>query len=421
MEPLKIAYYGIDRGMRRGTCYTTFRMILGIDASRSAVDYHTGVEVYSREIIRAVLRQLAHDAHPVFDRVVLYTPRPLSDDELGGRYPFVEQHLIRMKRLWTHIGLSLAMISHPPDVLFIPSHVLPLFHADRSVVTIHDVAFMREPRSYTRIQRAYLRFSTWLARREATRLIVPSAATRDDLKTFFHCPAKKIAVVPHGIDHLFAADGRTAHGTGVSAATDAAALEPFGLLPETPYIFYVGRLERKKNLVCMIEAFLSFQKKHPSWKLILAGTRGHGFDEIFQLVERHSAWGSIVMPGFVTDAERDMLYRHCRFVALLSRAEGFGFPLFEACQFGKPIVASDLPVFKEHLIHGVTFVDPDDVSAIAKAFATVATATAAAAEHARTAPTVALPAAVRDELTWNRCGDATLAVLTSVAQFNSAA
>lgn len=394
-------------------------MMLGIDASRSAVDYHTGVEVYSREIIRAMLRQLARTAHPIFDRVVLYTPRPLSDDELGGRYPFVEQHLIRMRRLWTHIGLSLAMVSHPPDVLFIPSHVLPLFHADRSVVTIHDVAFMREPRSYTRAQRAYLRFSTWLARREAMRLIVPSAATRDDLKKFFDCPAKKIAVVPHGIDHLVGAADRTATGraatdtgTHTTPHADAGALEPFGLLPETPYTFYVGRLERKKNLVRMVEAFLLFQKKHPSWKLVLAGTRGHGFDELFRLVEKYNAWGSIVMPGFVTDAERDMLYRHCRFVALLSRAEGFGFPLFEACQFGKPIVASDLPVFREHRVNGVTFVDPDDAAAVARAFA--ATATVVATVTAT--KTAALPAAVRDQLTWDACGASTLAVLNSAAR-----
>jgi hypothetical protein len=149
-------------------------MILGIDASRCVATNGTGVEGYSAAIIRHLLKLIHEQPHSVFDSVVLYTPREIPESVLGGRYAFVEQRVLTLPRLWTQVRLSAEMVQEPPDVLFVPSHVLPVVHPAKSVVTIHDVAFMDFPHAYPLSRRLYLKFSTWLAVREATCIIVPS-------------------------------------------------------------------------------------------------------------------------------------------------------------------------------------------------------------------------------------------------------
>lgn len=327
-------------------------MVLGIDASRCSVRFGTGVEAYSTAIVRAILRELSTATHPKFDEVVLYTPRPLSDEILrsdtGARYSFVHERVIPFPKMWTQVRLSAEMIHEEPDVLFIPSHVLPLVHAEHSVVTIHDTAFVHYPDSYSFFQKKYLTFTTWLAVRETKKIIVPSQATKDDLIESFRCPKEKIVVVPHGFEV----------SASVESEKDYDVLREFGLDRSSKYILYVGRLEEKKNLVQLVRAFAKFSKSHPEWRLILAGGRGFGFEKIFQEVEKHDMWGLVMMPGYVTNEERDVLYRHCQFVAFISLAEGFGFPVLEAASFGKHVLASDIPALREVGRDALTYCDP---------------------------------------------------------------
>lgn len=330
-------------------------MILGIDASRCKNG--TGIEVYSTAIVQSLLRELAQSTHPPFNDVVLYTPKHLSQETIGGQYSFVGERVITIPKLWTQIGLSLEMIQEEPDVLFIPGHVLPLVHAEKSVVTIHDTAFMHFPESYSFFQRMYLKFTTWLAVREAKMIIVPSKATKYDLIKSFNCPEKKIAVVAHGYE-------MKTEKKNNNKIDDDELLRTFGLDTKSKYIFYIGRLEKKKNLVRLVEAFRRFHEKFPEWKLILAGGRGYGFEELLGVVGSCDLWDSVLMPGYVTDEERDTLYRHCQFVAFISLAEGFGLPILEAVSRGKPVLASDIDVLREIGENELTYVDPLDDEAI---------------------------------------------------------
>ena len=376
-------------------------MLLGIDASRCVASYGTGVEAYSSAIIRHLLEKIQANPHGRFDRVHLYTPRALPSDFLGGRFPFVEEHVIPFPRLWTHVRLSTEMLSEPPDVLFIPGHVLPIIHPRKSVVTIHDVAFMPFPRAYGLFKRAYLKFSTWLAVREAAALIVPSQVVADDLVTYFSCPKEKIRVVHHGFDMP----------KEVPDNSSGYILESFGLTKAMPYIFYVGRLEEKKNLTRLIEAFLEFHKTHPTWKLVLAGSRGLGFEKMFEVVEKHDAWNHVVMPGYITDQERTDLYKHCQFTAFVSLAEGFGFPILESMSYGKDVLMSDLPVM--HEVAGThfkgTFVDPLSVDAIAKGLSVLAEQSKSASQE-RASVLKRIPEAY----SWERAAEETLRALESV-------
>src|SRR5512145_2440509 len=172
---------------------------IGIDISRIAVTARTGTEHYTYELL-AALAQL--------DRRTRYTlycnDLPAALPPLGTNFAL---RRIPLPRLWTHIRLSFELALHSPDLLFIPAHVLPLgaplCRRMRTVVTIHDLGYLRFPEAHTSAHRLYLRVSTLWSARVATRIIAVSAATRDDLIAFAHVRPEKITVVHHGLSQRF--------------------------------------------------------------------------------------------------------------------------------------------------------------------------------------------------------------------------
>ncbi|MEK7544679.1 MAG: glycosyltransferase family 1 protein [Patescibacteria group bacterium] len=324
-------------------------MLLRIDASRFGHEYATGVEMYSFHIIRAILREIARDKHCGIDEVVLYTPRVISSRELGGDFAFCRQRVIAPGPLWTQWKLSREMLRCPPDVLFVPSHTLPVIHPKKSVVMIHDVAFKRFHKAYSFFQYAYLQFSTWLAVRCASKILVPSDATRDDLIDFFACNTSKIEVVPHGFSPL-----------AITPADEEKTLEQFSLIPGDRYFLFVGRLEEKKNLVRLVRAFVKFRELHPEFRLILAGGRGVGFRALFDEVKSLNAWSSVTMPGYVTEEEKSVLLQRCTGFVFPSLYEGFGMPILEAFSFGKPVLSSRSGSLPEVCGDSAILVDPMD-------------------------------------------------------------
>lgn len=307
--------------------------------------------MYSYHIIRALLKAIAADVHCPVHEVILYSPREIQKRELGSDYAFCRNRVIQLPRLWTQIRLSAEMVRDEPDLLFIPSHTLPIVHPKRSVVMIHDVAFRRFRTAYNFFQYSYLQFSTWLAVREASKILVPSRATHDDLIQFFGCKNEKIEIVPHGFSQPPPIE--------MNEKDQQEMLERFGILPDTPYFLFVGRLEEKKNLVRLVRAFALFHEKYPKWKLLLAGKRGVGFRSLFHEIEYLNLWGAVLMPGYIIEEEKAVLFRHCRGFVFPSLYEGFGLPVLDAFYFEKPVLASTGGALPEVCGNSAILVDPE--------------------------------------------------------------
>jgi len=118
-------------------------MQIGIDASRYASDQATGVEWYSYHIINALVEQIAKNED---HKLTLYSRQALSYDEkaweaIKDKRAQFHNVVLSGKRIWTHLHLAREIVKNPPDVLFVPSHVLPFDAPKNSVITIHDVAF----------------------------------------------------------------------------------------------------------------------------------------------------------------------------------------------------------------------------------------------------------------------------------------
>ncbi|MBT3865360.1 glycosyltransferase family 4 protein [Candidatus Peregrinibacteria bacterium] len=329
-------------------------MKIGIDASRYRHDTATGVEWYSYHITNGIIGEALKRE---LNEVVLYAPREFKIPKELEHPRKIRKRILPARRLWTLWKLSMEMRKNPPDVLFVPAHTLPLIRPAFSVVTIHDTAFRYLKKSYSRFAYWHLNWSTKYAVKHASKIIVPSSATKQDLVQLFKCPTDKIVVVPHGFK-------KNKHLDEDKVSEN---LEYFGFDgKENPYVFFVGRLESKKNLAKLVEAFATFVKDHPEWRLVLAGKRGVGFEEILDKVRELKISEKVLMPGYVDEQEKAYLYKNCSVFAFPSLYEGFGFPILEAFTYKKPVLTSHVSSMPEVAGDAALYCDPFDASSIAR-------------------------------------------------------
>lgn len=322
------------------------RPILGIDASRSTRNSPTGVERYSTEIISALLKACGEDY-----RVKLYTPQDLE------AFPVALQRRIRLPRLWSVLRLSLELLLHKPDLLFIPAHVLPFFAPKRSFVTIHDVAYEKYPMAYGGFQSFYLEWSTRRALRRAEAVIVPTEAVKNDLIKYYKADARQIQVVHHGRLPL----------PSVSPEQVVDTLAHYQLDPKEPLFFFIGRLETKKNLLLLLEAWALVQKKLGRGRLFLGGMYGHGFNELFHRMEDPALRGTVIAPGYIPEQEAAGLFQAATALVLPSREEGFGLPVLQAFESGCAVICSDIPALREVGGEAALYAHPDNAEDFAEA------------------------------------------------------
>lgn len=382
-------------------------MLIGIDASRALRKQRTGTENYSWQLIRHLLA--LGSGH----RFRLYCPQPppaglfaLSEHShaaAAGVSP-VETRVIPWPRLWTHLRLSLELMQRRPDVLFVPSHVLPLLHPRRSVVTVHDLGYRLFPETHRPLDRAYLDLSTRFNARSAATVLADSQATKDDLVRFTGVAAARVTVVHLGRDETLAPEqdpGRLAE------VQQRLGIQQPGR-PAAPYMLYVGTLQPRKNLVRLVDAFAAARQQHPELILVLAGRRGWLADPIFRRVQALGLHDAVRFPGYVADADLPALLSGALCFAFPSLHEGFGFPVLEAQACGAPVLAANTSSLPEVAGDGALLVDPLDTDAIAAGLLRLA-GDRALRDRLRAAGFANL-----HRFSWQRCARETLAVLEAV-------
>ncbi len=320
---------------------------IGIDASRLGVRYvRTGTETYTWQLLQAL---------GVLDRrrrYLLYTNGPAHLPPLPANFRVRD---LPFPRLWTHLRLSLEMAQNPPDLLFVPAHVLPPVRPRRTLVTVHDLGYRYAPEGHTLFQRLYLELSTRWNARVATRVLALSHGTRQDLIRFYRIPPERIVVVHPGVDH--------ARFHPLPPDLVRRRLEPLGLRPG--YFLFVGTVQPRKNLMNLVYGYIRARRGREAFPpLVVAGRRGWKAAGLEALLARTPG---VVRLGYVPDRVLPVLYNGALALALPSRFEGFGLPVLEALACGTPVLASRAGGLPEAVGEGGILVDPDDVGGIAEA------------------------------------------------------
>lgn len=380
---------------------------IGIDISRIAVAARTGTEHYTYELLAAFAQRDRSNRYSLYCNQLPAALPPLGPNSTLWHIPF--------PRLWTHLRLSAELLLHPPDVLFVPAHVLPialpLRPRLRSVVTIHDLGYLHFPEAHTKQQRLYLRLSTLWSARVASHVIAISQATRDDLLRHTGIDASKISVIYHGLaPHFRPVDDSQARSQ---------VQQRYGIVapgqPARPYLLYVGTVQPRKNLVRLIEAFSQAHRANPDLLLVIAGKRGWLTEAIERRANELGIAEHVRFTGYVEDADLPILLSGALAFALPSLYEGFGMPVLEAMACGTPVLASNTSALPEVAGDAALLVNPTDTTEIAAAIERLANDTALRAElRARGLARVA-------QFTWERCADQTLDVLRSTFARGSAA
>ncbi|MBN1246169.1 MAG: glycosyltransferase family 4 protein [Anaerolineae bacterium] len=326
--------------------------IVGIDASRAVSAAPTGTEAYATHLIRRIVAELdvAHAIRLYFREA---PPAFLSDGTSNWRR--VENRIISFPRLWTHVRLSWEMLLRPPDLLFVPSHVLPLLRPRRTLVTVHDLGYLAFPEAHPAGQRRYLDWSTRWNVHAATHVLADSVATRDAIVEAYGVASAKITVVYPGYD----ADLAPVRDGGILQRVRAR----YGIRGD--YILFIGRIQPRKNLRRLIEAFAQIAGDHPGLTLILAGPQGWFTEPIEARVRALGLTERISFPGYVATEDKAALISGARLFAYPSLHEGFGFPALEAQACGTPLLTSTTSSLPEVTGDGGVLVDPEQVDAIA--------------------------------------------------------
>jgi glycosyltransferase involved in cell wall biosynthesis len=374
-------------------------MLIGVDASRAVPDRRTGTENYSLYLIRELLS--LEGAH----RFRLYSNQAPPGNLLPAG---ADWRVMPFPRLWTHLRLSWEMLANPPDLLFVPSHVLPLLHPRRSVVTVHDLGYLYHPEAHTLSQNLYLRWSTRFNARTATHVLADSQATRRDLVRYYHIPEMKIAVVYPGRDEALA--------PVADPALLSAVRTRYGL--SGPYLLNVGTLHPRKNLVRLVHAFGSLLRDSTAGarssisglQLVLAGKKGWLYDEILDQVRQLGLSNRVVLTGYVPDADLPALLSGALAFVFPSLYEGFGLPLLEAMACGTPVICSNAASLPEVAGDAALMVDPTDPEALTGALARLVT------DDGLRRELVARGFRQMQQFSWRRCAQETMRVLQEVGR-----
>jgi glycosyltransferase involved in cell wall biosynthesis len=317
---------------------------LAIDASRMVRENRTGTENYAVGLVHAMARM------PNLPDITLYARRGFPIQHPSG----MTVRESGPARLWTHIGLSRAMRRDRPDALFVPAHVIPLIHPKASVVTVHDLGYIHEPKAHPRRQRLFLDRTTRWNARSAQRIIAISGQTRDDLVEHYRVPRNKITVVHMGVDH-----GRFNPRPGREIAC---VKRECGI--KGPYLLFVSTVQPRKNVKRLVEAFETLDEPH--LELVIAGKPGWLSEPIEKRIQESRLARRIHRLGRVSDADLPALYSGAAAYVFPSLFEGFGMGVVEAMASGAPVVTSRVPSLTEVSGDAAILVDPESVDSIAE-------------------------------------------------------
>lgn len=323
-------------------------MRIGFDAKRAFLN-RSGLGNYSRDIIRSLHQN--YTANEYF----LYTPN------LKNSLPVVEGESITISKppesygklrqaYWRSLMLSNQVQKDKLDIYHGLSNELPRnIHKSgaKTVVTIHDLIFMRYPEWYKPLDRAIYKKKFSSSSKTADRVITVSQQTKADLIDFFGIEEKKIKVIYQGCNEVFKNTLNEKHKSEVKTKWE---------LPDE-YLLYVGTIEKRKNLLNLIKAI---HQQGITIPLVVVGRQTAYMKQVNEYIMDNDL-KNILFLKEVSVEDLPGIYQMAKIFIYPSVFEGFGIPILEAMVSGVPVITSKGGCFSEVGGDSSIYIDPSNV------------------------------------------------------------
>lgn len=328
-------------------------MLIGIDASRAFIKNKTGIEEYSYRVILGLKDQIGNES------VILYLRKGQQIDfEIPRNWKI---KILKWPIFWTQIGLSIELLLHPVDALFVPAHTVPLIHPKKTVVVVHGLEYEICPQAYSFFERIYMRFVIKKSCQWASEIISVSENTKKDLINLYNVSVGKIKVIYEGYDSSAHNFQFPISNLQINSNDQISKLNTRYQIQDTKYILFIGRIEERKNIGNIIKAFEILKEKYKiPHKLLLAGKPGFGYEKVKRQMSNDKSSKDIFELGYISDDEKWELLKKAAVFVFPTLYEGFGIPILEAQSAGCPVVASNNSSIPEVAGESAILVDPKD-------------------------------------------------------------
>lgn len=354
--------YGNQSVVPGGTLPATSGMRIGFDSKRAFYN-RSGLGNYSRNLLNSLMRSDTQASYflftPKIKRRILLASEAESSAIIISPSRFFHK---TFKSLWRTMLITSDIEKCKIDLFHGLSHELPFGITKtgaKSVVTIHDLIFLRYPEFYGKVDVFIYRKKMEYACRVADKIVAISTQTRDDLIQFLNVDPGKIEVIYQSCNLVFQKK---------ITDSDYLNIKQKHNLPDN-YLLYVGTIEKRKNLLNILKALKSKKIDIP---LVAIGRKTEYYHKTIKPFLDENKMDIIIFPSEVNNDELPALYQNALCFVYPSFFEGFGIPILEAITSGIPVITSKGSCFEESGGPGSIYVDPHNPDEIGDAILKVA-------------------------------------------------
>lgn len=332
-------------------------MRIGFDGKR-AVQNNTGLGNYSRYIIDILSQYYETNEYIIYapaQRENKALSKILEKRNIQTVYP-ATSFWRKCRSLWRVWGIKMQLKQDHLSIFHGLSNELPLSiskSGTKSIVTIHDLIFLRYPQFYTWIDRHIYAYKYRKACENSDRIIAISEMTKRDIITFWKIDEQKIDVVYQGCHPNFKLQASEKQKEEIREKYQ---------LPQK-YILNVGSIESRKNLLLIVKAL---EYIPDDIALIAVGKRTPYTDTVEEYINSHKLNDRVHLLHNIPFQELPVLYQLAQLFVYPSFFEGFGIPIIEAIHSGIPVIAATGSCLEEAGGPDSIYINPNDEKELAE-------------------------------------------------------
>jgi len=321
-----------------------------------AIDVHSigtqagGNETYFRQLLRVLALDKSNHQY------TLFYVHPAALEEIKGDPRFNPVLVPKNPIIRMCFSLPRLLRKIRPDI-FHCQYVQPPFTRTKTVVTIHDLAHEHFPEFFHPLEALRMKKMVRATARRADHIVTVSEFCATDIQRRCGVPQEKISVSYPAASEKF-------HPREKQSCREHLA-RTYGI--DCPFILYVGRIQARKNLPRLVEAYSHLRKQGISAKLVLAGKQDWQSERVLAKIQELGLADSVIFPGYVAWDDLPVFYNATEVFVFPSIFEGFGLPVVESMASGVPTITSFGSSLEEVAGDGALLVDPLDVRSMAEA------------------------------------------------------